>query len=268
MSYILDALRKADAQRERDPATRGIHAQPVSAAMTTRSDRPAAARWRWGLAGVAGAALVAVAVWQLISPSGPKVADDAETHRKALPGIAATPAVSPAPAAALQASAALPATAAAPAPAVLPTAPPPARPPVARAIPLPPAMAPVVPSRAAGKPSGTASGMASAPAPPALVPLGPAPLGSAPPVTVPAVAAAPPARVWAVNELPADLQRELPKLTISGGVYSDNPAQRMLIVNGQVVGEGAEPAPGVLLEQIRAKTAVLRFRSYRYAISY
>ena len=28
MSYILDALRKADAERERDPA-RGIHAQPM-----------------------------------------------------------------------------------------------------------------------------------------------------------------------------------------------------------------------------------------------
>ncbi|RYY69139.1 MAG: hypothetical protein EOO24_51245, partial [Comamonadaceae bacterium] len=29
MSYILDALRKADAERERDPA-RGIHAQPMA----------------------------------------------------------------------------------------------------------------------------------------------------------------------------------------------------------------------------------------------
>ena len=31
MSYILDALRKADAERERDPA-RGIHAQPLASA--------------------------------------------------------------------------------------------------------------------------------------------------------------------------------------------------------------------------------------------
>ena len=75
-------------------------------------------------------------------------------------------------------------------------------------------------------------------------------------------------RVLSVNELPADVQRELPKLAISGGVYSDNPTQRMLIVNGQVLGEGAEPAPGVLLEQIRAKTAVLRYRGYRYAVAY
>jgi general secretion pathway protein B len=75
-------------------------------------------------------------------------------------------------------------------------------------------------------------------------------------------------RVLSANELPADVQRELPKLAISGGVYSANPAQRMLIVNGQVLGEGTEPAPGVVLEQIRAKTAVLRYRGYRYAVSY
>jgi general secretion pathway protein B len=84
----------------------------------------------------------------------------------------------------------------------------------------------------------------------------------------PAPAAAAPDRLLSVNELPADVQRDLPKLAISGGVYSDNPAQRMLIVNGQVVGEGAEPAPGVVLELIRAKTAVLRYRGYRYAVAY
>jgi len=84
----------------------------------------------------------------------------------------------------------------------------------------------------------------------------------------PAPATAAPGRVLSVTELPAEVQRELPKLAISGGVYSDNAAQRMLIVNGQVLGEGAEPAPGVLLEQIRAKTAVLKYRGYRYAVAY
>ena len=71
-----------------------------------------------------------------------------------------------------------------------------------------------------------------------------------------------------MSELPADVQHALPKLAISGGVYSDNPAQRMLIVGGQVMTEGQELAPGVLLEQIRPRSTVLRFRGYRYSVAY
>jgi len=75
-------------------------------------------------------------------------------------------------------------------------------------------------------------------------------------------------RVLAQADLPAEIQRELPKLAISGGVHSENASQRMLIVGGQVVNEGAELAPGVVLEQIRARTAVLRYRGYRFSVAY
>ena len=68
--------------------------------------------------------------------------------------------------------------------------------------------------------------------------------------------------------LPADVQRELPKLAISGGVYSQNVAQRMLIVGGQVVAQGAQLAPGVVLDEIRPHSAVLRFRGYKYGVVY
>ena len=60
MSYILDALRKADAQRERDPA-RGIHAQPLHATSERRL-RSGYAPWVWG-AGVLGVAAAAGAGW-------------------------------------------------------------------------------------------------------------------------------------------------------------------------------------------------------------
>ncbi|NNU42734.1 general secretion pathway protein GspB [Ramlibacter montanisoli] len=74
--------------------------------------------------------------------------------------------------------------------------------------------------------------------------------------------------MYAQAELPAEVQKDLPKLAISGGVHSENAAQRMLVVGGQVLSEGAEVAPGVVLEQIRAGTAVLRFRGYRYSVGY
>jgi general secretion pathway protein B len=57
-------------------------------------------------------------------------------------------------------------------------------------------------------------------------------------------------------------------VTISGGVYSPSPAQRMLIVNGQVFNEGSEIAPGLVVEEIKSRTAVLRFRGARYTVAY
>lgn len=68
--------------------------------------------------------------------------------------------------------------------------------------------------------------------------------------------------------LSPEVQAAMPRLAISGGTYSENPAQRMLIVNGQVWTEGSEPAAGVTLEQIRPGSAVLRFRGLRYAVTY
>ena len=99
------------------------------------------------------------------------------------------------------------------------------------------------------------------------------PAGAPPtPASLPGVvAAAPPAtgdRAYSFAELPADVQQALPKFGISGGVYSENIAQRMLIVNGQVFNEGSEIAPGVVLEQVRLKTAVLRFRGLRISQPY
>ncbi len=75
-------------------------------------------------------------------------------------------------------------------------------------------------------------------------------------------------KIYAMADLPDDVQRDLPKLTISGGTYSSNPAQRLLIVNNQVFLEGSQPAPGVTVEQIRQNAAVLSFRGYRYRVAY
>lgn len=223
MSYILDALRRADAQRERDPS-RGIHAQPapLPAAVAPRRTGPWVA-----LAGAAVgvAALAAYVLW----PAAPRPAEPAVARTPALP---AAPAVSAPPAA--------PAAAVAPvATVILPPAPP-----------LPPAPA--------------VQKVAATPAPMALK----VPASAAP--AVPAAAAEPAAaqRIVAFAELPPDVQRELPKLAVSGGVYSENAAQRMLIVGGKVVGEGAELAPGVVLEQIRARSAVLKFKGWRYSVTF
>ena len=203
MSYILDALRKADAQRERDPG-RGIHAQSVPPLAPAPAAGLAPRHWLW--VGLAFFALfLAGGAWRLSAPEP------------------APPALAPVSARVSQSV-----SIAAPANEVLPAAPAPTR---------------EVPKL-----------VAASPIPAAAVP-----------VAAPVVASG---RVLSVDELPAEIQRELPKLAISGGVYSETAAQRMLIVNGQVFNEGALLGTGLVLEQIRAKTAVLSYRGYRYALSY
>jgi general secretion pathway protein B len=223
MSYILDALRKADAERERDPA-RGIHAQPL-AGLPTPERRPRS----FALVLGAGAGLlVAAGAVYLARPAAPA------------PPLAVS--------------------------AVAPPVQPVAVAPVANAVlPLPPAAAPAAAPRPVAVTAKPARPLAVAPAagepPVATAPVGPAAVLKAPAAEVAG-------RVLALKDLPAEVQRELPKLAISGGVHSDNAAQRMLIVGGQVFAEGALLAPGVVLEQIRARAAVLQFRGYRFSVGY
>ena len=221
MSYILDALRKADAQRERDPA-RGIHAQSVTALSSEREADPASPLFllAWG---VSAAALLALAAWWLAQPDAP-----AEAPAVSLPA-ASPPAALP------------PAVAVAPAPAVT------LRAPATELLPPAPPMRPAPAPPAAQLPPSAEPQRAPAPAQPAVV------AGE---------------RLLKVGDLPPDVQRDLPKLTITGGVYSTDPARRLLIVNGLVLNEGAEAAPGLLLSQIRPKLAVLTFRGWRYGVAY
>lgn len=59
-----------------------------------------------------------------------------------------------------------------------------------------------------------------------------------------------------------------PALAISGATYSDNPAHRLLIVNGKVVQEGQEVAPGVRLEAIGPRSAVFNQGGTRFNINH
>jgi len=272
MSYILDALRKADAQRESDPA-RGIHAQPVRTVFAGDDTRGRYRRWFWGASAASVAAVGAtawylyhdkdaVAIAQTFSPppqpyasmpvAPPTVAPPSQTAAQAM-GTAAQPAtaiVPPAPAIS------------SPAPAFVPPAP---TGPLANGrfgVQQPGAMAqgqqqgaPVFPPQLPGSAQPmTATGLPTVQTaqPPAV---------SARPAPPPAAPAPPPPPV-------AGLPADAPKLVVSGGVYSADRNQRMLIVNGQVYKEGADLGSGVQLEQIKPNSAVLRFRGARYTTTF
>ncbi|HEY9106232.1 MAG TPA: general secretion pathway protein GspB, partial [Roseateles sp.] len=94
------------------------------------------------------------------------------------------------------------------------------------------------------------------------------PVVAAAPAPAPAAEPAPPppaeARIPRLAELPENTRRELPRLAISGSVYSDDPASRFVIVNGEVQREGAKLGADLVLEQIGARELVLRFKGQRF----
>lgn len=64
------------------------------------------------------------------------------------------------------------------------------------------------------------------------------------------------------------MRRQIPALTITGAVDSDYPAQRMLLLNGQVLKQGSVIAPDLSLEEIGAHSSVLSYRGTLFRIAY
>jgi general secretion pathway protein B len=109
---------------------------------------------------------------------------------------------------------------------------------------------------------------AATPAASAATPDGASP-GRAAKLALPAAAAtAPEPRLRSMAELPDELRRAVPPLAFGGSVYSEIPAQRMVIFNGQVLREGDAVSDELVLEQIRARSAVMRLRGQRFEITF
>ena len=240
MSYILDALKKADADRERDTAgVPDLHAQADTATGALRRSRPGR-----GLLWAAVASItIAVLAWQWF--------DTAPTDMT--PPLSSTSQTAPAP---------MPM---APVATLSPPAPQPVAQPDTAPQPGPPAVAPdpaPIPSLAA-KPE-------AMPRPPAreatATPGTPPPRGTTAPS--PATPAAAEPRVPRLAELPADVRSKLPTLVVGGSMYSPNARSRMVILNGQVFREGDKLAEGLSVESIGLKSTVLAFRGVRFELNH
>lgn len=270
MSYILDALRRADSERERGGVP-GLHAHDLP---PLTGDEPPASRvapWIWAAAGL-GALVVGAFAWILLQPEEPAAAPIATAPFAVQPALGQQlPALAPPPAvpAAHVPSAQVPPVQAPPvqAPSAHVPAPRPAT-----ASPLPSPAAPVQPPAIAApaapaaldapRDAATRPARSSSAAP--AIPARPSPSGRASPSD--AVATAP--RVQALHELPEPVRRAIPPLVVNGSVYSRSPADRFLIINGQIVHESDSVAPDVVLEQIGPRSAVLSTLGHRFEISY
>lgn len=245
MSYILDALKKANAERELERgATPGLHTQPVRDTSASSINLGVDGRkQRWLLLALASALFLCMLTLGTIFWSRPD-----------------TPTTVP-----------LTLTPSAPSAAALP-----------------------MPARLASGASETAANAdkeqpnpqtkpARLPASEAGARVPPAPKSTAPPERLmeraqaatrdkPARSADSPPSTIAGNEvpipMPPSIKKALPPLVVSGSTYSDNPAYRMLIINGQVYREGDFPATELKLEQVRPKSALLRYNGTLYVWSY
>ena len=256
MSYILDALRRADAERELGEVPT-LHTQAAPLASSDDGFDAPPAKWgRWVAVVLSFLAASAVA-WLWLRPG-------AAEPRSAvvLTAPAAQPMVqSPTPPQSLQQ---LDPTIAPVAEKVSEFG---AQPPATQ---VQTAVAPDVLQKKAASPTAGIAGLAgraaSAGAPKTTPP--PASPRTEPKTTTKAVTAAPRDSVVGVNDLPEAIRREQPKLSVGGAMHSANPANRMLILNGQVFHEGDQVTADLVLEQIKLKSAVLVYKGYRYSISY
>jgi general secretion pathway protein B len=102
------------------------------------------------------------------------------------------------------------------------------------------------------------------PAAPEIPPSTPA-LAATQPAARPAPALpAPPERVLGFHELPAELRQNLPRLSLSGFSYAEEPQLRMAVINERILHQGDQAGPGIVLERIASDGVVLNYRGFRF----
>lgn len=209
MSYILDALRRAESERQRGQVP-GLGAAPLPVSQTAAAT--GSRGWRWIVPVLLLLAAAGAMLWWLQQP--PALPPPAEPAARPLP----PPVLQQAPVAVQTAPALVPAPA-----------------------PVAPAPLPRV---------------VSAP-PPAAAPPTPVPVGAEPSAPADPAKSARPLRL---AELSPQQRSEWPAPSIGGSVWSDSAPSRFVILNGQVMREGQTVSPGLVLERIQPRSALLRWR--------
>ena len=75
-------------------------------------------------------------------------------------------------------------------------------------------------------------------------------------------------RAPTVQQLPDAIRAEVPPITIGGYIYSSNPADRLVLIDRIVRHEGDEAAPGVRIERLLPRAAILSYKGHRFQVSY
>ncbi|MGO9445038.1 MAG: general secretion pathway protein GspB [Thiobacillaceae bacterium] len=243
MSYILDALRKSDQQRQRGLAPTLLTAQATVAA-PEQSTFPYKSLLVAFLVG-AGVVIGLLRPWQRDQPA------PAAESVVAKPPLTDLHSAAPGPFSALSQGVGRPRTgpllheSTSPAPPsatsalISPMKP--------RLIPAPPIETPT----ASSKPMTDVTG--SAPTPTLRAPVGVAPTQGGPEN-----------QVLALSDLPPTIRQEIPDIVISFLAYSSNPKDRRIMINNAMMRQGDFLGPGIGLEQITPDGVIISYKGYRF----
>lgn len=72
------------------------------------------------------------------------------------------------------------------------------------------------------------------------------------------------ARLYTPETLPEKIRAQLPALVISGSIYSPRAAERIVIINGQVLREQSQVTQELSVEEILPASVVLSFKGLRF----
>jgi general secretion pathway protein B len=232
MSYILDALKKAESERERGVVP-GLGTAQTSQSTYISYGGSHKPLWLVALA-LAALLAAAAAIWAwrqavVHAPSEPvAVAKPAPAVAQESPQTTTEAAV-PLIVASASRSTVVPVVAK-----------------VAASTPGPLALPPALPAPAASAPPSEAA-------------------AKSPPAPAPQARAAS-SGVVPMSELPDSVRRQIPALNISGAIYSDAPPEWTLIINDQVLSKGSQVAPDLRLEDVSANSAVFNFKGQRFRV--
>lgn len=73
-------------------------------------------------------------------------------------------------------------------------------------------------------------------------------------------------RIYTLNDLPLSIRQKLPAFNITLSMYSDDPASRMVRINGQMIREGQNLNPEIKLEEIAQNGVILNYRNFRFHV--
>ncbi len=228
MSYILEALKKAEAERRQD-ALPGLHTQPLPPASEPRPlwSQPVV----WSATSACAAILLGIIWWQPWQTS-PLASIPATTTPA--PEIASEP-LPPQAATSIQ----------------------PLQPPAAIDAPPPAKTRPILAQPKEAKPKPPKKAQAAKPVP----------RQTAAPVAV-AQALPPEEPIATLRELPQHVQHKIPALRVEGYIYAEKPSGRSVLINRRLLREGDQVAPDLILEKMTPNGIVLSYKGYRFRTSY